>query len=53
MTNEKAIKALLQMKTYVSANSMEELEYAIEVLEKLQKDGVENPLETDFSQLKK
>jgi len=49
MTNEKAIKALEQMKTYVSANSLDELDYAIEVLKKLEKDGVKNPLETDFS----
>ena len=35
MTNEKAIKALEQMKTYVSANSLDELDYAIEFLKKL------------------
>lgn len=52
MTNEKAIKALQQIKTYVSANSMEELDYAIEVLEKLQKEGVSKPLEADFTKSK-
>lgn len=52
MTNEKAIKALEQIKTYVSANSMEELEYAIEVLKKLEKNGINDPLKTDFSKLK-
>ncbi len=53
MTNEKAIKALKQIKTYVTASSLDELDYAIAVLEKLAADGVENPLNTDFSSLAK
>ncbi len=48
MTNEKAIKALRQIKTYCAATQLEELDYAIEVLEKLEKDGVKEPLATDF-----
>ncbi|MCH5293151.1 MAG: hypothetical protein J1E07_05425 [Treponema sp.] len=51
MTNEKALKALRQIKTYCSASQLDELEYAISVLEKLEKDGVKNPLETDFTKL--
>lgn len=53
MNNEKAIKALEQVKTYVSANSLDELDYAIEVLKKLEKEGVKDPLSTDFSTIKK
>lgn len=53
MNNEKAIKALEQVKTYVSANSLDELDYAIEVLKKLEKEGVKDPLNTDFSAIKK
>ena len=53
MNNEKAIKALEQVKTYVSANSLDELDYAIEVLKKLKKEGVKDPLNTDFSAIKK
>lgn len=53
MTNEKAIKALQQIKTYCSATQLEELDYAIEVLEKLEKDGIKEPLKTDFSKLNK
>ena len=53
MNNEKAIKALEQVKTYVSANSHDELDYAIEVLKKLEKEGVKDPLNTDFSTIKK
>ena len=49
MTNEKALKALRQIKTYCSATQLEELEYAIEVLEKLEKDGVKEPLAADFT----
>ena len=48
MTNEKALKALRQIKTYCSATQLEELDYAIEVLEKLEKDGIKEPLATDF-----
>lgn len=51
MTNEKALKALRQIKTYCSASQLDELEYAISVLEKLERDGVKNPLETDFTKL--
>lgn len=53
MTNEKAIEALKRIKTYCAANSLVELEYVIQVMEKLKKDGIKNPLETDFSSLKK
>ena len=42
MTNEKAIKALRQIKTYCSATQLEELDYAIEVLEKLKKTALRN-----------
>ncbi|MBS7266668.1 MAG: hypothetical protein SPK18_01075 [Treponema sp.] len=53
MTNEKALKALQQIKTYCSATQLDELEYVISVLEKLEKDGITDPLNTDFSTLKK
>ena len=48
MTNEKALKALRQIKTYCTATQLEELDYAIEVLEKLEKDGIKDPLTIDF-----
>jgi hypothetical protein len=51
MTNEKAIKALRQIKTFCSPTQLEELDYAIEVLEKLEKDGIKDPLATDFNNL--
>lgn len=52
MTNEKAIKALKQMKVSCSPTQLEELEYTIAVLEKLEKDGVTKPLEADFTSAK-
>ena len=52
MTNEQALKALRQIKTYCTASQLDELEYAISVLEKLEKDGVKEPLNTDFNKLK-
>lgn len=51
MTNEKAIKALRQIKTYCSATLLDELDYVLLVMEKLEKDGIQNPLETDFTAL--
>lgn len=52
MTNEKALKALKQMKVSCSPTQLEELDYAIEVLEKLEKAGVSKPLEADFTSAK-
>lgn len=48
ITNEQALKALEQIKTYCAATNLEELNYVISVLKKLQKDGVSKPLEADF-----
>lgn len=45
MTNVDAVKALKDIKTYAQAHSLDALDYAIKVLEKLEKDGVKNPLE--------
>lgn len=53
MTNEKALKALEQMKVSCSPTQLEELEYVIEVLKKLEKDGVKDPLKADFKNLSK
>lgn len=46
MTNLRAVTALNDLKIYASSRSLEALEYAIEVLEKLEEAGIENPLET-------
>lgn len=46
MTNVEAVKALKDIKTYAQANALDALEYAIKVLEKLEKDGIKNPLES-------
>ena len=52
MTNEKAIKALTQIKTYCAATMLDELDYVIQVMEKLERDGIKEPLNTDFTKLK-
>lgn len=46
MTNLDAVKALNDIKTYAQANALDALDYAIKVLEKLEKDGVKDPLKT-------
>lgn len=46
MTNMDAVKALKDIKTYAQANALDALDYAIKVLEKLEKDGIKEPLET-------
>ena len=53
MTNEKAIEALKHIKTYTAADLLDELDYVIKVMEKLAKDGIKEPLETDFTNLNK
>ncbi len=45
MTNVEAVKALEQMKTFCSAGSLDQLEYAIQVLETLEEVGITNPLD--------
>lgn len=52
MTNEKAIKALKQIKTYCSATLLDELDYVTQVMQKLENDGIADPLNTDFTKLK-
>lgn len=52
MTNEKAISALKKIKNYCSATLLDELEYVTQVIEKLEKDGITDPLNTDFTKLK-
>lgn len=49
ISNEKALKALEQIKTYCAATNLDELNYVIEVIKKLKNDGVSKPLEADFS----
>ncbi len=53
MTNEEAIEALKQIKTYTAASLLDEIDYVIKVMEKLEKDGVSEPLKTDFTKLSK
>ena len=42
MTNEKALKALRQIKTYCAATQLEELDYVIEVIESWKKMALRN-----------
>lgn len=51
MTNDEAIQTLKEIKTYCAANALDALEYVIQVMEKLEKDGVKNPLDTDFTKI--
>lgn len=53
MTNKDVIEALQSIRTYCSADCLEKLDYAIEVIQKLDREGIENPLETDFSKINK
>lgn len=53
MTNKTVIDALKQIKTYCAADSLDKLEYAIAVIEKLDADGVQQPLKTDFTKVAK
>ncbi len=46
MTNRRAITALNDLKVYASSRSLDAVNYAIAVLEKLEESGVANPLES-------
>lgn len=44
MTNKDAVKALKDVKAYTQSKCLEAIDYAIEVLEKLEAEGIKNPL---------
>jgi hypothetical protein len=52
MTNKAAIEALTSIKQYCATNLLYELDYAIDVIKKLEKDGISDPLNEDFTKLK-
>ncbi|MCQ2592766.1 MAG: hypothetical protein MJ188_08280 [Treponema sp.] len=52
MTNKKAIESLKQIRTYTAAGLLDVIDYIIQVLEKLEKEGITDPLNTDFKNLK-
>ena len=53
MTNNEAIKALKELKTYCAADSLDAVHYAIAIIEHLEKAGVSSPLQANFSAVKK
>ena len=53
MDNKQAIESLKQIKTYTAAGLLDDIDYVIQVLEKLDKDGIKDPLNTDFTKLNK
>ena len=48
MTNVQVIKELTNLKPYCSATSLDVVEYAIKVFQKLENCGISEPLETEF-----
>ncbi len=52
VTIESAIEALKKIKTYCAANQLADFDYVIKVMERLQAQGVTDPLKTDFTKLK-
>ena len=52
MTNDQAIKALEEIKTYTAATRSDEIEYVIDIMKKLEAAGVSKPLEADFEKIK-
>ncbi len=46
MTNQRAIRALNDLKVYASSRSLDAVNYAIAVLGKLEEAGVEQPLKS-------
>lgn len=52
MTNEDVLEELTEIKAFCGKEHLEAIEYVIDVFEKLKKEGVEKPLDTDFTKLK-
>jgi len=46
MNNVRAVMALSDMKVYANSHSLDALDYAIAVLEKLEEAGIKHPLVT-------
>lgn len=46
MNNQRAIYVLSDLKVYASSHSLDAIDYAIEVLQKLESAGIKKPLET-------
>ena len=46
MNNQRAIYALSDLRMYASSQSLDAIDYAIEVLQKLENAGITNPLES-------
>lgn len=46
MNNQRAIYALSDLRMYASSHSLDAIDYAIEVLQKLENAGIKNPLES-------
>lgn len=46
MNNQRAIYVLSDLKMYASSQSLDAIDYAIEVLQKLENAGITNPLES-------
>lgn len=44
MTNAESILALKQIKTYAAANLLDSIDYAVDVLQKLDELGIKKPL---------
>lgn len=52
LDNIKLLKALDTIKTYCAPTLLDELDYTIKIIEKLERDGIKDPLETDFTKLR-
>lgn len=46
MNNQRAIYALSDLRMYASSRSLDAIDYAIEVLQKLENAGIKNPLKS-------
>ncbi len=51
MDLEHIINSLTDIRTYCTNTSLDDLDDAIEILKKLQSDGVKDPLKADFKKI--
>lgn len=51
MSNDEVVKALQEIKTYTNRNSIEAIDYAIEIFQRFEEAGIKVPMEFDFKKL--
>lgn len=53
MKIDKLIKSMEAVKTYCSATMLDDIDCVLELLKKMKSEGIEDPMEIDYSEINK